>query len=184
SAAQAHDGHGGREGARPRRHHHQQERHTQRHPAAHQNQRPAPRHARQICVNARALADALSAQGFRLISGGTENHLMLIDLTPLGMTGVQAQNALDRAGITTNKNAIPNDTQPPTKTSGLRLGSPAVTTRGMGTVEMARIAGWIGEVLHNRRDEELARRVADEVRHLCAGFPVPGNEVLVAAESD
>ena len=139
-------------------------------------------YARQIRRNARALADALSAQGFRLISGGTDNHLMLLDLTPLGMTGVQAQNALDRAGITTNKNAIPNDTQPPTKTSGLRIGTPAVTTRGMGEAEMAHIAGWIGEVLRSRRDEELARRIADEVRALCAGFPVPGNEVLVETE--
>ena len=139
-------------------------------------------YARQIRSNARALADALTAHGFRLISGGTDNHLMLIDLTPLGMTGVQAQNALDRAGITTNKNAIPNDTQPPTKTSGLRLGSPAVTTRGMAEAEMGRIAGWIGEVLHNRRDEDLARRIADEVRQLCVHFPVPGNEVLVETE--
>jgi glycine hydroxymethyltransferase len=139
-------------------------------------------YAAQIRRNARALADSLAAQGFRLISGGTDNHLMLLDLTPLGMTGVQAQNALDRAGITTNKNAIPNDAQPPTKTSGLRIGTPAVTTRGMGEAEMQRIGGWIGEVLHNRRDEELARRVAAEVRQLCTGFPVPGNEVLVETE--
>jgi glycine hydroxymethyltransferase len=133
-------------------------------------------YARQIRVNARALAEGLTAQGFKLISGGTDNHLMLVDLTPLGITGVQAQNALDQAGITINKNAIPNDTQPPTRTSGIRIGTPAVTTRGMGAAEMARVAAWIAQVLHNMGDESLRRRVADEVRDLCAGFPVPGHE--------
>ena len=133
-------------------------------------------YARQIRCNASALAEALLARDFKLISGGTDNHLMLIDLTPLGMTGVQAQNALDHAGITTNKNAIPNDTQPPTKTSGLRIGTPAVTTRGMREAEMARIGNWIADVLTDVQNDSLKARVADEVRELCNGFPVPGLE--------
>lgn len=133
-------------------------------------------YARAIRVNARALAEALQAEGFKLVSGGTENHLMLVDLSPLGITGAQAQTALDRAGITVNKNAIPNDPQPPTKTSGIRIGTPAVTTRGMGVGEMKRIAGWIAQVLKDRRNEELAKQVAGEVREMAANFPVPGHE--------
>lgn len=136
-------------------------------------------YARAIRTNAHALAEALKGEGFRLVSGGTENHLMLVDLSPMGMTGSQAQTALDRAGITVNKNAIPNDPQPPTKTSGIRIGSPAVTTRGMGAGEMQRIAGWIAQVLQNRRDEALASRIADEVREMAAAFPVPGHEKYV-----
>ena len=136
-------------------------------------------YARRIRVNARTLADGLQAEGFKLLSGGTDNHLMLVDLSELGMTGSLAQTALDRAGITVNKNAIPNDPQPPTKTSGIRIGTPAVTTRGMGEPEMRRIAAWIGQVLRNRKDEALAARVADEVRTMCADFPVPGNEAYV-----
>jgi glycine hydroxymethyltransferase len=136
-------------------------------------------YARKIRTNAHTLAEALKAQGFKLVSNGTENHLMLVDLSSLGITGAQAQTALDRAGITVNKNAIPNDPQPPTKTSGVRIGTPAVTTRGMGESEMQRIAGWIAQVLQNRRDEALAQRVADEVREMCAAFPVPGHENYV-----
>lgn len=133
-------------------------------------------YARQIRANARALAEGLTARGLKLISGGTDNHLMLADLTPIGITGVQAQNALDHAGITTNKNAIPNDTQPPTKTSGLRIGTPAVTTRGMREAEMAQIANWIADVLEDIGDDARKARIANEVRDLCAGFPVPGME--------
>lgn len=138
-------------------------------------------YARNIRTNAHALAEALKAEGFKLVSNGTDNHLMLVDLSSLGITGSQAQTALDRAGITVNKNAIPNDPQPPTKTSGVRIGTPAVTTRGMGEGEMKRIAGWIAQVLQNRRDEALAQRVADEVREMCAAFPVPGHENYVEA---
>jgi glycine hydroxymethyltransferase len=116
------------------------------------------------------------ARGLKLISGGTDNHLMLVDLTAIGITGVQAQNALDHAGITTNKNAIPNDIQPPTKTSGLRIGTPAVTTRGMREAEMARIANWIADVLVDIHNDTLKARIADEVREMCADFPVPGME--------
>ena len=134
-------------------------------------------YARRIRVNARALAAGLQAHGLKLISGGTDNHLMLVDLTPLGITGAQAQNALDRAGLTVNKNAIPNDPQPPMKTSGIRIGTPAVTTRGMGEVEMTRIADWIAQVVHATGDRDLQSRIADQVRAMCADFPVPGHEL-------
>ncbi len=133
-------------------------------------------YAQNIRANARALADGLSKRGLKLVSGGTDNHLMLVDLTPLDITGAKADTTLERAGITANKNAIPYDTQPPTKTSGLRLGTPAVTTRGMGVAEMDRIADWIAQILHNIEDETLLQRVAGEVRDMCAGFPVPGHE--------
>lgn len=133
-------------------------------------------YARQIRANARTLAEGLLKQGAKLVSGGTDNHLMLVDLTPLGITGAQAEKALDRAGITVNKNAVPNDPQPPMKTSGIRVGTPAVTTRGMGEKEMEQIAAWIGQVIHATDDETLHNRIAEEVRELCAGFPVPGHE--------
>ncbi len=134
-------------------------------------------YARRIRVNARTLAAGLQAHGLKLVSGGTDNHLILVDLTPLGITGAQAQDALDRAGLTVNKNAIPNDPQPPMKTSGIRIGTPAVTTRGMGEAEMTRIAHWIAQVVHAIDDRELQRRIADQVRAMCADFPVPGHTV-------
>ncbi|NOK63221.1 MAG: serine hydroxymethyltransferase [Chloroflexi bacterium AL-W] len=133
-------------------------------------------YAKRIRENARVLAQHLMARDIKLFSGGTDNHLMLVDLIPLGLTGAQAQKALDRAGITLNKNAIPNDPQPPVKTSGVRLGTPAVTTRGMGPDEMARIADWIVQVLHNIDDTALQGRIAAEVREMCTAFPVPGHE--------
>ncbi len=132
-------------------------------------------YARRIRENASVLAEALTQNGITLISGGTDNHLMLADLTSLGITGAQAQKALDRAHITVNKNAIPNDPQPPMKTSGIRLGTPALTTREMGVAEMQRIADWITQVVHNVGDETLHQRIADEVREMCARFPVPGS---------
>jgi glycine hydroxymethyltransferase len=136
-------------------------------------------YAAQIRRNAKALADGLTRRGVKLISGGTDNHLMLADLTGLGLTGAQAQRALDRAHITVNKNAIPDDPQPPVRTSGIRIGTPAVTTRGMGEAEMERIAGWIVEVLEHRDDATVTERVAAEVQELCQGFPVPADAVRV-----
>ncbi|HMQ32721.1 MAG TPA: serine hydroxymethyltransferase [Chloroflexaceae bacterium] len=136
-------------------------------------------YAAQIRRNAKALAEGLTAHGIRLISGGTDNHLMLADLSPLGITGAQAQKALDRAHITVNKNAIPDDPQPPVRTSGVRIGTPAVTTRGMREPEMARIAAWIAQVLHAVDDAALQARVAAEVTELCAGFPVPSDAIRV-----
>jgi glycine hydroxymethyltransferase len=134
-------------------------------------------YARNIRVNAQALAEGLQSQGIKLVSGGTDNHLMLVDLTPQGITGAKAQQSLENAAITANKNAIPNDTQPPTKTSGIRLGSPALTTRGMGPEQMKQIAGWIAQVVNSPDDEALQKRIADDVREMCTHFPVPGHEL-------
>ncbi|MFL5806348.1 MAG: serine hydroxymethyltransferase [Roseiflexaceae bacterium] len=131
-------------------------------------------YAAQIIDNARALADALIARGYHVISGGTDNHLMLIDLRNKGVNGKVAQQVLDHAGITLNKNSVPFDDKSPLITSGIRIGTPALTTRGMGISEMEQIAIWIDEVLTHTDDENTARRVAEEVRTLCAHFPVPG----------
>ena len=126
----------------------------------------------QIVRNARALADALMGRGHRLVSGGTDTHLMLVDLTAKGVTGKDAQEALDRAWITVNKNGIPFDTKGPTVTSGIRLGTPAVTTRGMKEPEMARIATLIDRVLTNLGNTSVEAAVRAEVQELTAGFPL------------
>ena len=126
----------------------------------------------QTVRNARALADALMAKGHRLVSGGTDTHLMLLDLTPRGITGKDAQEALDRAWITVNKNGIPFDTKGPMVTSGIRLGTPAVTTRGMKEPEMARIAVLIDRVLTNLGNTSVEAAVRTEVQELTAGFPL------------
>ena len=102
---------------------------------------------RQVVENARVFADAVASHGFRIVSGGTDNHLFLVDVGKKGLTGKVSEKALDLAGITVNKNTIPFDPNPPMVTSGLRIGTPAVTTRGMGPKEMTAIAGWIAEVL-------------------------------------
>jgi glycine hydroxymethyltransferase len=131
-------------------------------------------YAADVVVNAQALADALGEEGFRIVSGGTENHLMLVDLLPFGLTGKVAQEALDRAGITCNKNAIPNDPEKPFTTSGLRLGSAACTTAGMGTDEMRQIASMMSRVLRKPDDTEVATAVREEANLLCARFmPYP-----------
>lgn len=126
----------------------------------------------QILKNAQAMADELKNQGFRLVSGGTDNHLMLVDLTPKGVTGKEAQEALDRAAITVNKNGIPFDTQGPMITSGIRIGTPAVTTRGMKENEMRLIASYIADVVANINDESKIQAVAQEVKKLCDRFPL------------
>jgi glycine hydroxymethyltransferase len=131
-------------------------------------------YASEIVVNARALAAALTSEGFRIVSGGTDNHLMLVDLRPFGVTGKVAQEALDRAGVTCNKNAIPNDPEKPFVTSGLRLGTAAVTTAGMGAEQMAEIAGMIGRVLRAPDDPTVAGEVRDQAAGLCSKFtPYP-----------
>jgi glycine hydroxymethyltransferase len=127
---------------------------------------------KQIRTNARALAAAMSEHGFRLVSGGTDNHLMLLDLRPKKLNGKRAQEVLDEAGITTNKNAIPNDPNPPFKTSGLRIGTPAVTTRGMGEAEMGTIAALIDRALEQRHDESALAAIRADVKALCARFPL------------
>jgi glycine hydroxymethyltransferase len=130
------------------------------------------RYQAQILKNARTLAEELLKAGFRLVSGGTDNHLLLIDLTDLGLTGREAQETLDRTGITINKNTIPFDTKGPQLTSGIRIGTPAVTTRGMKEGEMIRISGFISEVLRNFRDEKRLGEVRQEVYSLCDRFPL------------
>jgi glycine hydroxymethyltransferase len=132
-------------------------------------------YAKQIIDNAKTLADVLLAGGARLVSGGTDNHLILADVTTLGTTGRQAEAALDRCGITVNKNMIPFDQRKPMDPSGIRLGTPALTTRGMGHDEMRRIGGWILETLRSPEDESLAARIRHEVGDLCRQFPVPGD---------
>jgi glycine hydroxymethyltransferase len=124
--------------------------------------------------NARVLAETVAGAGARLISGGTDNHLALVDVTPLGVTGREAEALLDDVGITVNKNAIPFDENPPNVASGIRIGTPATTTRGMGPDEMRRIGAWIVEAIRDREDEAAHERIRGEVRELVAGFPVPG----------
>ncbi len=136
--------------------------------AFHEAAQPSFRsYAAGIVRNARALADGLASEGFRVVSGGTENHLMLVDLRPFGVTGKVAQEALDRAGITLNKNAIPNDPEKPFVTSGLRLGTAAVTTAGMGEPEMAEISSLIATVLRKPDDEMVATDIRDAAGRLC-----------------
>ena len=131
---------------------------------------------KRILENARALAAALAARGWRVVSGGTDTHLFLVDVGARGITGKDAEKALDAAGITVNKNTIPFDPLPPLKASGIRIGTPAVTTRGMGAEEMEAIAALIAEVLAAPSDEETARRVRAKVRELCAAFPLDAAE--------
>ena len=128
---------------------------------------------RQVVLNAKALAAGVAKQGFRIVSGGTDNHLMLVDLRPKEINGKDAQNVLDRAGITVNKNAIPFDTYPIFKPGGIRLGTPAVTTRGMKEEEMLEIAGLIGVALAGREDEREIGRVREQVLQLTRKFPLP-----------
>jgi glycine hydroxymethyltransferase len=127
---------------------------------------------RQTLANAQRLASALSAQGFRLVSGGTDNHLMLVDVFSKGVTGRAAEAALGKAGITVNKNAIPFDTNPPMIASGIRVGTPALTTRGMREAEMDTVAELIGRVLASSEDERVLGMVRREVERLCETFPL------------
>jgi glycine hydroxymethyltransferase len=130
----------------------------------------------QIVANARKLAGALAKHGFDIVSGGTDTHLMLVDLRSRGLTGKVAEKALDVAGITVNKNTVPKETQSPFVTSGIRIGTPAVTTRGMKEPEMQRIADLINTVLSAPEDPQLASRIREEVRELTARFPLyPGS---------
>jgi glycine hydroxymethyltransferase len=126
----------------------------------------------QIIKNAKALADALMAQGFRLVSGGTDTHLMLLDLTETGLTGKIAEEALDKAGITVNKNTIPNETRSPFVTSGIRIGTPAATTHGLKEAEMVLVAGFIADALKNTENEAELLRIKGEVNALMKKFPL------------
>ena len=127
---------------------------------------------KQVALNAKAMAGAVAKHGFRLVSGGTDNHLFLIEVHPRGITGSEAEKALDRAGITVNKNAIPFDPLPPMKAGGIRLGSPSVTTRGMREPEMELIGNWIAEVLSHIGDAAVEQKVRKQVAELAARFPI------------
>ena len=129
-------------------------------------------YARQVVANAKVMAETLAADGYRIVSGGTDTHLMLVDVFAKGMLGSEAEKALGVAGITVNKNAIPFDTNPPMKPSGIRIGSPAVTTRGMKEAEMRQIAHWIAEALDHRTDAAVLGRIRKDVLQLAEEFPL------------
>src|SRR5690242_883991 len=129
-------------------------------------------YARQIVANAKVLARSLQDAGFRIISGGTDTHLMLVDVFAKGMLGSEAEKALGTAGITVNKNAIPFDTNPPMKPSGIRIGTPALTTRGMRENEMRQIGHWIAEALNNRTDASVLEKIRKQVLQMAEAFPL------------
>jgi glycine hydroxymethyltransferase len=130
-------------------------------------------YAAAVVANARALGDSLQEHGFELVSGGTDNHLLLVDLSNRGdLTGKQAEESLERAHITCNKNTVPGEKRSPFVTSGIRLGTAALTSRGMGVAEMKRIGGWIAEVLNAPEDAALAHRMAGQIGELCEEFPL------------
>lgn len=127
---------------------------------------------KQVAANAKALANAISQRGFRVVAGGTDNHVFLVEVHPRGITGSDAEKALDRAGITVNKNSIPFDPLPPMKAGGIRLGSPSITTRGMKEPEMELIATWVADVLNNMGKPEIEQKVRRQVAELAARFPI------------
>ena len=136
---------------------------------------------KQVAANAKAMAAAVTKAGFRVVAGGTDNHLFLVDVHSRGVTGSDAEKALDRAGITVNKNAIPFDPLPPMKAGGIRLGSPSVTTRGMKEPEMALIGGWVAEVVSHIGDAAVEQRVRKQVADLAGRFPIYESRVKGAA---
>jgi glycine hydroxymethyltransferase len=127
-----------------------------------------------IIENARAMAGELARRGLPIISGGTDTHLMLVDVGARGLSGSKAEKLLDHVGITCNKNTIPGDTRSPAQASGIRLGTPAVTTRGFGPEECRVVAGYIADILEAPEDEAIQARIADEVREMMVRFPLPG----------
>jgi glycine hydroxymethyltransferase len=129
-------------------------------------------YARQIVNNAQVLAASLREEGFRLVSGGTDNHLILIDVGAMDVTGKEAEQALDKAGITVNKNTIPFDERPPMVASGIRIGTPALTTRGMKEQDMRKVGTWIARAIRERENESSLREIAGQIRDFCTGFPV------------
>jgi glycine hydroxymethyltransferase len=131
-------------------------------------------YAKQIVANAKALAESLMAEGYRVVSGGTDTHLMLVDVFVKGMFGSEAEKALGEAGITVNKNAIPFDVNPPMKPSGIRVGTPALTTRGMREEDMRAIGRWIAEALEHRTDAERLAKIRAQVLDMAEQFPLYG----------
>src|SRR4029077_6560217 len=130
----------------------------------------------QTIANARTLAEELAGHGYRIVSGGTDNHLLLVDVASRGVTGKIAEQALDKAGITVNKNMIPYDTRQPLDPSGIRIGTPALTTRGLKEPERRTIGNWIADVLAGPEKEDIRRNVRGQVREVCEQFPAPANE--------
>jgi glycine hydroxymethyltransferase len=128
-----------------------------------------------VLENARTMAESFMRRGFKVVSGGTDNHLFLLDFIDMGITGKAADAALGAAHITVNKNAVPNDPQSPFVTSGIRLGTPAITTRGFGTDEVRELTGWMCEILNALDDEKVIERTRARVKELCAAFPVYGS---------
>ncbi len=137
-------------------------------------------YARQVVANAKVLANTLMGEGFRIISGGTDTHLMLVDVFSQGIPGNEAEKALGEAGITVNKNAIPFDVNPPMKPSGIRIGTPALTTRGMKESEMRQVGLWISESLHHRTDGETLVKIRRQVLDLAESFPLYANRLHLA----
>ncbi len=131
-------------------------------------------YSKQVIANARTMTRVLQKRGYKIVSGGTDNHLFLLDLVDKNVTGKDADAALGRAHMTVNKNAVPNDPRPPFVTSGLRIGSPAMTTRGFKEAEAEQVAAWIAEVLEHMGDESTVEKVRREVTALCRRFPVYG----------
>jgi glycine hydroxymethyltransferase len=127
-----------------------------------------------VLENARVLAAELNKHGLRLVSGGTDNHLILIDLTATGITGRDAQEALEAAGILVNRNTIPSDPRPPQISSGIRVGTPAITTRGFGPKEIKQIASFIMKVLSHPEDKKIQKEISEKVVSMCRHFPTPG----------
>ena len=132
------------------------------------------KYATQVIANAKALCSALISKGYTPVFGGTDNHLIMLDVTKNGITGRMAESSLDNAGMTLNMNMIPDDPRKPLDPSGIRFGTPAITTRGMKEAEMEMIAGWMDTILQNPQDESLQKDIHDEVTRLCQKFPVPG----------
>jgi glycine hydroxymethyltransferase len=129
-------------------------------------------YATRVVANAKVLAEGLLARGYDLVTGGTDNHLLLVDLRRAGLSGAEAEDALHKAGITVNKNAVPNDPRPPAVTSGVRIGTAAVTTRGLGESDFRTLAGWIDEALRHRAEPAELERLRGQVRDLCSSFPL------------
>jgi glycine hydroxymethyltransferase len=130
-------------------------------------------YAAQVIKNAKILAEELNNKGYRIISGGTDNHLMVVDMTAKNITGKEAEVVLEQVGISTNRSTIPNDPNPPMKPSGLRLGTQALTTRGMKEGEIKQIAEWIDQAIINKDDQEKLNNIKGKVKEICSKFPIP-----------
>ena len=145
--------------------------------ALHEAAQPAFKiYGQQIVKNAKVVADKLTGKGYQLVTGGTDNHLILIDLTEKNVTGAEAESALGKAGITVNKNTVPYDPRPPFDPSGIRLGTPALTTRGMKETEMEQISDWIDNAISNRNDDKELANIRETIREFTKAYPLPGEK--------